>query len=219
MKQKNAVILFGRYPRPGQVKTRLAAAIGHQKATEFYRICLNSIFLEAQKVQESGLADVYFCFSEASDAADVALIIPPNIDCFAQVQADLPLRIKQAFSDVFGRSYERVCIFSTDVPSLSTNTIKQSVHQLYNSDIVIGADGDGGYYVLGMNAYMPKVLEITYPSRIGTYRQTVDGAADMHKKVYCLPTLYDVDTVDDLIYFKTHYPKKWNALYKHIDTR
>ena len=41
------IIVFGRLPRPGRVKTRLAASIGPEAACAFYKACAEHIILTA----------------------------------------------------------------------------------------------------------------------------------------------------------------------------
>ena len=40
---ETAIALFLRHPTPGRVKTRLAAAIGSDSATKFYKLCAETI--------------------------------------------------------------------------------------------------------------------------------------------------------------------------------
>ncbi len=43
---ESAVVAFARLPRPGSVKTRLAAGVGDEAAAEFYRRCAEAAIVE-----------------------------------------------------------------------------------------------------------------------------------------------------------------------------
>jgi glycosyltransferase A (GT-A) superfamily protein (DUF2064 family) len=44
--QESAVVAFARLPRPGLVKTRLAAGVGYSAAAEFYRQCAEAVIAQ-----------------------------------------------------------------------------------------------------------------------------------------------------------------------------
>lgn len=211
MKNSDAIILFGKYPREGFVKTRLAQSIGDAKATEFYRRCLLGIFSEVEKLTES--FDVFFYFADADDETEAIRLTPSSFSIVAQQNVSLPSRINLAFEKVFELGYEKVSIFSTDVPELNVKTIQNAYDQLTGSDCAIGSDSDGGYYCLGMKSYKPKLLSVTYGSPVGMFKQTVENAKKCNIAYAILPELSDVDTYGDLQSFKLRSPILWDSIY------
>ena len=45
-----ALVVFLRFPRPGRVKSRLAASLGQEKAANFYRLCAEQLLKEISSV-------------------------------------------------------------------------------------------------------------------------------------------------------------------------
>ena len=214
---KNAVILFGRYPREGFVKTRLAEAIGFKDATEFYRICLMGIFDEAEKLGDD--YGVYFYYSDIADAEDVKHMVPSGFITMPQIDDVLPARIDKAFKEVFLRGYSRVAIFSTDVPELDLRLIESTLDAMDDCNVSIGPNPDGGYYCLGMNQYYPNILDVAYGDDVaGMYDQTVELAKLNRLIVGTIETVSDVDVIEDLAAYKSRNLAIWNKKYsEHLD--
>ena len=214
MRKESAIILFGKFPREGFVKTRLAQSVGEEKALSFYQRCLRNIFAEAESITSAH--DVFFCFAEAEDEAAVKKLVPKSFKLIAQSKHELPIRIQEVFESVFQCGYERVIIFPTDVPELSSKVMLQAADALKSSECVIGPDSDGGYYCLGMKTYNPKLLKTTYGVTIGMYTQTIENA--IHNKItwVALPEISDIDTIEDLKAFELRNPLIWTRYYSDI---
>jgi uncharacterized protein len=213
--KNNAVILFGRYPREGLVKTRLAATIGNKMATEFYRICLSNIFTETEKITHDH--DIYFYFSDENDKADVQKIVPKSFKIAAQTGDTLPEKIDNAFAEVFNVGYKNVTIFSTDVPELNAKLISLASKELSSANCVIGPDYDDGYYCLGMDKYYPELLKVEYGGKgVGMQTQTINKAANAGLKLKTMPTVSDVDNITDLNAFRDNSPDLWKKHYQNL---
>jgi glycosyltransferase A (GT-A) superfamily protein (DUF2064 family) len=64
-----SLVLFGRLPVPGQVKTRLAAGVGPDKACAFYKRCCEHVL--AQTAECEGVRRTFF-FSNEGERTPVA---------------------------------------------------------------------------------------------------------------------------------------------------
>ena len=215
MIKKNAVILFGKYPRGGFVKTRLAKTIGDTKATDFYRTCLLGIFAEAIKLPAE--YELFFYFAEEADAAAVRAMTPKRIITRPQIADGLPRRITEAFAEVFELGYEKVVIYSSDVPSLDARVFTRASDSLKKASVVIGSDSDGGYYCLGMDAYYPELLDVEYGGDVGMFALTLQKAKQLDLTTTALQELNDVDTVEDLKNFKQNNLGTWQDKFAYLD--
>jgi len=71
-----SLILFGRLPRAGKVKTRLARCLGDEQAAEFYRLCVDNLFQESARLPEN--VQRYFMYSGTSDSAEMQRWVGPQ---------------------------------------------------------------------------------------------------------------------------------------------
>jgi len=109
-----------------------------------------------------------------------------------------------AFNTEF-ETKDRVCIIGTDCIELSAELIEISFLKLKEYDLVIGPAMDGGYYLLGTkNNYIElfENMEWSVPSVLDI---TLDRASQLNLSVYLLPTLRDVDTLEDLMDMKNKF--------------
>lgn len=191
---KRALIVFGKNPVPGRVKTRLASEIGSSAAARLYQ---GFLIDTVERFNHAG-ADVRLYIAPTSDPLPGAL---SAFDRFALRQrgAGLGERMKNAFADTFMAGYDRVVIVGSDHPTLPLERIHEAFERLAErSTIVIGPSEDGGYYLLGLGHPAPQLFDgITY-SRGDVFERTVDRAKRLRRSVHTLASWYDVDSMDDL---------------------
>lgn len=188
------VIVFLRYPRPGKVKTRLAASIGHEQAAAFYKQCVERLMGELARLPAE-IAVVYY-FVDDDDRSALRSWMGPDATLRPQTQGDLGVRMQSAFTDVFADGAARAVIVGTDVPDLTAEIITGAFAALDASDVVIGPSNDGGYYLLGMNMMQPLFDGIGW-STMTVALETVNTARALGLRVAELEHLDDIDTGDD----------------------
>ena len=192
---ENILIIFGKFPRLGFVKTRLARSLGDDSALELFKTWINHAFDEADKVRTL-CTPVYF-FAEAEDEASVRLWLKDRFPLFAQSKENLVERNKDAFARMFAQGAKKVVIIATDVPDLSAEIFTQAFSSLDTSDVVLGLDNVDGYYLLGMKALHNELFTVTYGSNpIGP--QLLTKAQELGLSVAQLPMLFNINTIEDL---------------------
>ena len=190
------LIIFARFPRSGEVKTRLAETIGSDAAIEFYRLCAEHMFEESGNI--SSQVDRFVFYSGGNERDEIEEWVGPQFRLDVQTGADLGERMENAFRSVFSRGVRKAVLVGTDVPDLSASVIDDAVRSLDSCDIVIGPCHDGGYYLLGMRE-LHKGLFADIPwSTEAVLEKTLDEADLLGLAVHLLPTLADIDTVQDL---------------------
>ncbi len=113
------LVVFVKEPRPGAVKTRLAAEIGADAAALVYRALAEGV-LEATTPRPGEYERlVFFDPPEARQALRAWL---PGVSLRAQAGADLGARLSDAFARAFGRGATRVAIVGSDIPGVTRET-------------------------------------------------------------------------------------------------
>jgi uncharacterized protein len=188
---KRAVIVFQKSPEEGKVKTRLAKDIGHKKATDIYIFLLTHTHQQVQKVD----ADVFVYFQGGINENYMVL---PRYYLAHQEEGDLGKKMEAAFSEVFNYGYREVLIIGSDCFELDSEIIEEGFGALATHDLVIGPAVDGGYYLLGMKKLNSPLFRNKPWSTSSIAELTFSEASSQGMSIYKLPTLRDVDTLDDL---------------------
>jgi uncharacterized protein len=190
---KDLLIIFVRNPELGKVKTRLAAAIGEEKALEVYRLLL----ARTREVTRPLAADKTVFFSD---------YLEPDGDWEResyqwqlQQGRDLGERMAQAFAAGFRQGYRRIGIIGSDCYELTGDILRHAFRLLEDKDLVVGPATDGGYYFLGMNRWWPDLFENKTWSSPTVLQDTLADAARLGLETARLPELSDVDEEKDLV--------------------
>jgi len=185
------LVVVARYPRAGQVKTRLAAAIGAEPACALYRAFLADL---DQRLRTAGYAPLW-AYTPA-DAPFASAIAAPR-RCFPQVGPDLNARLRNIFRALLGAGWQRVAIVSSDTPHLPLDWLDEAYRALDNHDLVLGPADDGGYSLIAMAA----PHDVFDGVAMGTGRalvQTLALARAHGLRSHLLTSTFDVDEPADL---------------------
>jgi len=189
---RNAIVVMARYPTPGRVKTRLARSLGDEAACRLY-----TAFLADIGARFGARPDIDLVWAFEPSAADFAAVVGPHSRCVAQVGSDLGERMCNAFRQLLSHGYRRVVMIGADVPHVGDDVIAGALHRIERADVALGPSEDGGYYLIAMKR--PHDVFATIP--MGTprvFEETLARARALHLAIELLPTLFDVDEVEDL---------------------
>ncbi|MBD2767438.1 TIGR04282 family arsenosugar biosynthesis glycosyltransferase [Hymenobacter sp. BT664] len=187
------LLVFARHPVLGQVKTRLAHAVGPEEALRVYHELLGRTRAAAE-----GLAVAKTLWLAGEPVADAAFEGWPGYEQRPQPAGDLGERMHQAFAAAFAAGATAAVIVGTDCPDLTTGHLSAAFHHLAQHDVVVGPALDGGYYLLGLRALVPDFFVDKAWSTSAVLAATLADADRLGLRVAHLPTLSDVDTVHDL---------------------
>jgi rSAM/selenodomain-associated transferase 1 len=192
--EKNpALIIFGRNPISGHVKTRLAMSIGDDAAANLYRAFL----LDSLAAFSRSGVDVRLYLHTGQERLD-RRILEANPVPFVQSGLGLGERMNQAFSESFAEGYERVAIVGSDHPSLPTEEIERGLALISDQVVVIGPSLDGGFYFLGLSKLRPELFEGVRYGENDVLDATVDRVRALDLSPVLLRPWYDIDTMEDL---------------------
>lgn len=184
-----ALIIFVKNPILGQVKTRLAAELGDEKALKIYHALLHY----TRQISSQVSAKRYLYYADEIKENDAWS--PKDFSKKVQSGKDLGARMSQAFAEV---AEEKKVIIGSDCPQLLSEDIEAAFHFLEQYDLVIGPANDGGYYLLGMKEVHQPLFEQMEWSTEVVFHETLNRAKVANLKVKVLRELVDLDTLDDL---------------------
>lgn len=195
--RRRALIVFAKFPEPGNVKTRLGKSIGMEAAALVYRQLAAHAFSVAAECQSNGIT--VYVFYETGPDKEVVLqwIDAPLFILAEQHGATLGDRMRHAFNKTFDDGATETVIIGTDVPELDAYTVSAAFDAFLNFDIVVGPSTDGGYYLLGMKLPTKDIFDAIAWSTGSVIQQTLEKLDLLNLSVTLLKTLSDVDTETD----------------------
>lgn len=194
---KERLLIFTRYPEPGQTKTRLIPTLGAKGAATLQRQMTEYTLSKARELQKRRSLSLEVRFTGGS------LLLMQNwlgsdIICQPQGDGDLGARMARSLAVAFQDSIARVVVIGTDCPNLDADLIAEAFQQLSDHDLVIGPAIDGGYYLIGLNYPISELFIGINWGTAAVLKQTVDITEKLDISVAYLPQLADVDRPEDL---------------------
>lgn len=193
-----ALGLFAKQPLPGQVKTRLAAALGNEQAAAIAEAMLFDtldLWGAERILAPGGRRVVVFDPPDAGPWFDVRT--PDSFALQPQAQGDLGARMKAFFEGEFDDGATRVVLIGSDSPTLDPSFVVSAFLLLEHKDIVLGPATDGGYYLIGARPPLPPLFDGIAWSTPGVLAETCRHLAASGRSLAVLPPWYDIDTPAD----------------------
>ena len=191
---RNALLVIGKQPAPGQTKTRLSPPLLPEQAAELYE-CLLRDTLDVARAVPGVTRLAHFA---PDSAADYFAQLAPDFGLRPQVGDSLGPRLDQVLTRCLSEGFERAVIMDSDSPTLPPAFVAQAFTALDEADVVLGPCEDGGYYFIGLKRPQPQLLREVQMSTPHVLRDTLALAQRDGLRVALLPSWYDVDTVQKL---------------------
>ena len=196
----NALVIFAKWPLPGQVKTRLCPPLRPDQAAELARCFLLDTVERVSRIEE---VQVWVAFTPAESELRFRTLLPASVRYLPQRGNDLGERELNIFIDLFEKAAPRVAIMGSDIPSVPLAYLRSAFDLLKNPDCdaVLGPSRDGGYYCIGAQAGragLPALFEHIEWSTEKVMQQTLRQARLHNLNIRLIPRWYDVDTVEDM---------------------
>ena len=198
MMQNRCLIVFVKYPQPGQVKSRLANDFGNEFAADLYGAFILDILESAAK----GDWQLHIHFYPPEKETGIKKMFGNDHEYRPQRGADLGTRMKNAFEDCFSEGFKSVVLIGSDLPDLPSKLIEDAFAALDNpKDAVIGPATDGGYYLIGFryDKFLPAVFEGLAWGTGSVFSETLNILQTRGYQTAIMPKWQDIDTRDDLI--------------------
>ncbi|MBA3410747.1 MAG: DUF2064 domain-containing protein [Geodermatophilaceae bacterium] len=210
------VLVVAKAPRPGAVKTRLAADLGDVGAARVAAAALLDTLLVAGSVFSHRVLAL------TGDLADTGVIDTSelrrevaNWRVIGQSSGGLGHRLAQAHLDAsrLGRTDDdrarRVLQIGMDTPHVSADLLEDSARLLCGSDVdaILGPAEDGGWWVCGTSEPSHAAVLADVPtSRSDTGTLTLAALQTVGARVGLVAALRDLDTLDDAKVISAEHP-------------
>ncbi|MFB8790959.1 MAG: TIGR04282 family arsenosugar biosynthesis glycosyltransferase [Potamolinea sp.] len=202
---RERLIIFTRYPEPGKTKTRLIPALGKEGAAILQRQMTEQKLAQAKKLQTYSPLSLEIHFSSGNEQL-MQEWLGSNIIYKRQSEGDIGCRMASAFHESFQTGIKQVVLIGTDCPELDTKLMNQAFEALIQHDLVLGPARDGGYYLIGLNQFIPELFTGITWSTAEVLSQTLSIAEKLELAIAFLPTLSDVDRPEDLAVWNANKP-------------
>jgi hypothetical protein len=133
------------------------------------------------------------------EGCDEVRRIVGGIDVMPQPDGDLGERMRAVMAALFARGAPAVALIGSDLPHITPAIVAEACALAARDPdaLVLGPAGDGGYYLIAAQR-LPDVFSGIDWGSARVRLQTEQAAAARGFTVHRLPTMSDVDSVDDL---------------------
>ncbi len=199
------LVIFAKAPLAGRVKTRLIPALGREGAA---RLAHQLLLWTLQTAEQVPLVSKELCASPAPghEAWQIYREQFP-IGWSDQGEGDLGERLARAAQRVLNQG-SSVLLVGTDCPLLTAEMIYDCAETLLHSDSVMIPARDGGYVLLGLRAFDPRIFEGIAWSTESVAAETRRRIRDLAWTLSEYPPLPDIDEEDDLRFL----PKEFHSI-------
>jgi rSAM/selenodomain-associated transferase 1 len=185
------VVLFAKAPRPGLVKTRIAADLDAEAAAAIYRVLVQRTL--------STLRDFpgELRFTPPDARAEFQPWLPQGWTLVDQGGGDLGARLQRAVEQALQNGSQAVLLLGADCPALEVSDLTDALRALENHDVVLGPAIDGGYWLLGVRGSHPCLFEEMPWGTPSILRLSLERAHEAGLRTRLLRELRDIDTLAD----------------------
>jgi rSAM/selenodomain-associated transferase 1 len=180
------ICIFAKPPIPGQVKTRLAAAIGAEAAARLARTFLEDTI------------DSVRALPWAQPALATTAPLEMDLPVILQGEGDLGTRIERVLRAALERTPVAMAI-GADAPAVPSRLLESARAALRDADVAIGPAEDGGFYLLALRQCPDGLLADVPWSHADTLRETLRRFHDLGLRATVLDPWFDVDRPGDLL--------------------
>lgn len=197
-RKTGAIAVFVKTPGLSPIKTRLAASIGSSAAEWFHVLSAKAVeSVVSHATRAEGVLTPYWAVAE-KEALD-----SPHWKSFQTVwQGDGPLgeRLSHVYDELI-RDHSFVIFIGADCPHIASRLLRESAAILSlakGAAFVLGRADDGGFYLFGGTAPIPRQEWLDIPYSVDTTASELAKRVATIGTIKELPRLLDVDTADDM---------------------
>jgi rSAM/selenodomain-associated transferase 1 len=187
------LVIMAKAPRPGAVKTRLAACLPPDAILELYRCLLDDTLALGRSL--NGVETAIMC--PAADVEELSRFAGPGMGVVAQTGVGLGAALTSVFAH-FAVDGRRVVAFNSDSPHLPAATLLAAFDALASCDLVAGPTHDGGYYLVGAAASRPGLFAGDSMGTTSALDALLARARSLALSVSFTDPFWDIDVPEDL---------------------
>ena len=198
MSTNGTLILFTRYPEPGQTKTRLISSLGPDGAADLHRALVEHTLATARQAVRN--LDLLLEIHHTGPGPAMRQWLGAELCYRPQAAGDLGARMSAALD----KASSPMVLIGTDCPDLTGEILAAAFTVLLDKDVVLGPAVDGGYYLVGMMRPHPGIFnDIPWGGDQVTAR-TRDHLEQSGLTWGETATLADIDRPEDLTRIPRH---------------
>jgi uncharacterized protein len=194
---QECLLIFARYPVPGQVKTRLIPALGADGAALLYRQMVEHTLQQARVLGQIRPISIEIWFTGGSKA-QIQDWLGRDLIYELQPPGDLGDRLSYALQTTLNKGNTAAVVIGTDCPELNPAILEQSFSALQHNELILGPARDGGYYLIGLQRLIRELFVGISWSTAEVFQQTDKIAESLNLTRAYLTSLSDVDVPQDL---------------------
>jgi uncharacterized protein len=195
-----AVAIMAKASVAGTVKTRLVPPLSHEEAAELNTSCLADVAANIAAAAAQAPIQGFVAYDPLGSEQFFQDLLPDGFKLLPPKEPTLGRSLLHAVRDLLAAGYASVCLVNADSPTLPTDLLVRAVRSLAEPGdrVVLGPAADGGYYLIGLKRFHPRLFEAIDWSTDRVYRQTVMRADEIGLPIASLPEWYDVDDTETL---------------------
>jgi rSAM/selenodomain-associated transferase 1 len=192
--QGRTLVVMAKAPRPGAVKTRLAASLSPAAVTAFYCCLLKDTLALARSLQDVEVA----IMCPETDVNELEQLAGSDASVVAQKGEGLAAGLTSVFAHFAENRWRRIIAFNSDSPHLPRPVLEDAFETLTAHDVVVGPTHDGGYYLVGAKASYPTLFAGDGMGTSSALERLLSRARTLELSVGFADPFYDIDVADDL---------------------
>lgn len=208
-----AIGVMTKTPTPGVSKTRLCPPLEPEQAASLSAAFLLDTTRNIAEAARLGPVQAYAAYAPAGTEDRLRRHLAPDTGCLlADGSRPMPRGVDgfgrcllHAIGSMLARGHRAACVLSSDTPTLPTGCLLQAADLLVgpgapaDGRVVLGACGDGGYYLLGMTRPHPSLFTDIAWSTGSVAAATRLRAREAGLEMMELEQWYDVDDAAGLL--------------------
>jgi rSAM/selenodomain-associated transferase 1 len=180
------LLVIAKSPAPGRVKTRLTPPCTPEQAALLAGAALRDTLAAASRTRRAARRVLVL-------DGDSGPWLPRDIEVVPQRGDGLAARLAAAFQAAGGPAF----LVGMDTPQVTPELLDAGLAALDDAEAVLGAALDGGYWGIGLRRPHPEAFRDVPMSEPTTSAMQRLRLAELGLTTAILPTLRDVDTMDD----------------------
>lgn len=197
MTKRVKILVFAKAPQAGFAKTRLIPVLGAQGAADLARRMLDVTLASAFSAQPDAALIALCVTPDRAHPAWQGVVIPEGVAVHTQKGRDLGERMAHAAKRGLAHG-DAVLLIGTDCVEMGAPLLCEAAAMLERTDAVIHMTADGGYAVLGLNRFHPRLFSSMAWGTDTVGDETMDRIAQLGWSLFKGRVLHDVDEPRDL---------------------
>jgi len=188
------VIILGKAPVAGRVKTRLMPEYSAEDAAKLHMQMMETVLSKVCSM----FTDVWVAVDDVNHERIQSLSTDFSVTLLGQGSGNLGDRLGRLMALSFARDTKPVLFLGTDSPHVSLQRYQEVVKNIVSHDVVIGPVEDGGYDLIALKANVPELFEgITWGTET-VFKETLNKINKLELSVKVLSSSFDLDRAEDL---------------------